>query len=86
MLVPVTAVGRKDLYVATTYRRRGIGTLLMRPLIEVASEHGCSRVEWTADTDSATAQAFYSKLGLPPLPSKIFYRIEDDGSGLQLPI
>lgn len=75
----------KELYVATAYRRRGIGTLLMRSLTEVASEHGCSRVEWTADTGSAAAQAFYSKLGIPPLPSKIFYRIEDDGSGPQLP-
>ena len=43
----------KELNVATTYRRRGIGTLLMRSLIEVASEHGCSRVECTADTGSA---------------------------------
>ncbi len=75
----------KELYVATTYRRRGIGTLLMRSLIEVASERGCSLVEWTADTGSAGAQAFYSKLGIPPLASKIFYRIEDDGSGPQLP-
>jgi GNAT superfamily N-acetyltransferase len=75
----------KELYVAAAYRGRGLGTLLMRSLIEVASEHGCSRVEWTADTGSARAQAFYSKLGVPPLPSKISYRIEDDGSGLQLP-
>jgi len=75
----------KELYVATAYRHRGIGTLLISSLIEVASEHGCSRVEWTADSASAAAQAFYSKLGIPPLPSKIFYRIEDNGSGLQLP-
>ena len=75
----------KELYVATPCRRRGIGTLLMRSLIQVASKHGCSRVEWTADTGSDGAQAFYSKLGIPPLPSKIFYRIEDDDSGPQLP-
>jgi GNAT superfamily N-acetyltransferase len=75
----------KELYIATAYRHRGIGTKLMRSLLEVASEHGCSRVEWTADTGNATAQAFYRKLDIPPLPSKIFYRIEDDGGGLQLP-
>jgi RimJ/RimL family protein N-acetyltransferase len=40
----------------------------MRSLVEMASEHGCSRVEWTADTGSAAAQALYSKLGIPPLP------------------
>ncbi len=53
----------KELYVATTYRRRGIGTLLMRSLIEVATEHGCSRVEWTADTGSAAAQASTASSG-----------------------
>jgi GNAT superfamily N-acetyltransferase len=75
----------KELYVATAYRHRGIGTLLLRSLIEVASDHGCSRVEWTADTGNTGAQVFYSKLGIPSLPSKVFYRIGDDGSGLQLP-
>jgi hypothetical protein len=57
----------------------------MRSLIEVASEHGCSQVEWTADTGSAKGAGLYRKPGILRLPSKIFYRMEDDGSGLQLP-
>jgi GNAT superfamily N-acetyltransferase len=75
----------KELYVATAHRRLGIVTLLMRSLTAVASDHGCSRIEWTADAGSAGARAFYSKLGISPLPSKIFYRIEHHGSGLRLP-
>ena len=31
------------------------------------------------------AQAFYETLGLPPRPSKIFYRVEDTGGGSQIP-
>lgn len=57
----------------------------MRSLIKAASEHRRSRLERTADTGSAGAQASCSKLGIPPLPSKIFYRIQHDGSGPQLP-
>jgi GNAT superfamily N-acetyltransferase len=74
----------KELYVATACRRQGIGKLLMLSLLKVASDYGCSRVEWTADSGSAGAQAFYRTLGILPLPSKIFYRIGDGGE-LQLP-
>jgi len=43
---------------------RGVGRLLMTALYEVAAEHGCSRVEWTTDTDNAGAMAFYARLGV----------------------
>jgi GNAT superfamily N-acetyltransferase len=75
----------KELYVASRHRGRGVGRLLMRALVETASKYGCSRVEWTTDRDNAGAQAFYDMLGVRPQSSKIFYRIEDDGAGLQLP-
>jgi GNAT superfamily N-acetyltransferase len=74
----------KELYVADLYRRQGVGRLLMNALLEVAGKHGCSRVEWTTDTDNARAQAFYEELGVPVQSSKIFYRVEDTGAGLQL--
>ena len=75
----------KELYVAQAYQRNGVGTLLMRSLFETASKHGCSRVEWTTDATNRGAQDFYQELGVPPLPSKIFYRVEDTGDGLHLP-
>jgi RimJ/RimL family protein N-acetyltransferase len=57
----------------------------MSALFEVAVKHGCSRVEWTTDRDNPGAQAFYDRLGVPLLASKIFYRVEDTGTGLRLP-
>jgi GNAT superfamily N-acetyltransferase len=72
----------KELYVPDTYRRQGVGKLLMRAIFETAGTLGCSRVEWTTDAGNTAAQAFFAKLDLPAYPSKIFYRIEATGSGL----
>ncbi len=75
----------KELYVAQAYQRHGVGTQLMQALFETAGKHGCSRVEWTTDTTNRGAQDFYQQLSVPPLPSKIFYRVEDTGGGLHRP-
>ena len=75
----------KELYVGEGYRRRGVGRVLMQALFEAAGKHGCSRVEWTTDSDNGNAQAFYEMLGLPTHPSKVFYRVEDPGGGFQIP-
>jgi len=72
----------KELYVPDAYRRRGVGKLLMHAIFETAATLGCSRVEWTTDAGNTVAQVFYAKLGLPTHPSKVFYRVEDTGSGL----
>jgi GNAT superfamily N-acetyltransferase len=66
----------KELYVAEAHRRGGTGRLLMRAIFDAAEKYGCSRVEWTTDTDNAVAQDFYARLGLPRHPSKVFYRVE----------
>jgi len=66
----------KELYVAEQYRRAGLGARVMTELYRIAAECGCSRVEWTADTDSPGAMAFYEALGVKPVASKIFYRAE----------
>jgi GNAT superfamily N-acetyltransferase len=65
----------KELYVAAAHRRQGVGKLLMARLFEVAAEHECSRVEWTADDTNMDAQRFYAGLGVPVRTSKLFYRI-----------
>jgi len=75
----------KELYVAERSQRHGIGRALMAALVEVASKQGCSRVEWTTDHDNPGAVAFYAALGAPADHSKIFYRIEDTGTGLHPP-
>lgn len=68
----------KELYVTETFRRKGIGGLLIQRLCQVAVEHECSRVEWTADQGNAYAEAFYEQLGIPKNPEKIVYRLEGD--------
>ena len=64
----------KDLFVVEGHRHRGIGRLLMNSLFEIGKRYHCSRVEWTADRDSAEAQRFYEALGVPVNKSKLFYR------------
>lgn len=66
----------KELYVSKSYRRRGIGKMLMRRLFDVAIETDCSRVEWTTDEDNSSAQQFYANLGVQSHSSKVFYRVE----------
>lgn len=65
----------KELYVTASARRSGVGALLMKGLFETAIDSGCSRVEWTTDSDNIDAQTFYESLGVSPVSSKLFYRI-----------
>lgn len=46
----------------------------MRALRDTAAETGCSRLEWTTDTENVDAQRFYEELGFPAYPRKLFYR------------
>jgi ribosomal protein S18 acetylase RimI-like enzyme len=72
-----TSLYLKELYVGESYRRAGVGKLLMDGLYGIAAERGCSRVEWTTDTSNQAAQAFYQSIGVKPLAAKIFYRATD---------
>lgn len=66
----------KELYVRDSARRRGVAGELMAALRQVAAEAGCSRIEWTADSDNPAALAFYEALGIEPRADKPFYRLE----------
>jgi GNAT superfamily N-acetyltransferase len=66
----------KELYVAEGSRRSGIGSALMRRLVALAAEQGCSRVEWMTDRPNVFAQDFYRTIGHGPDGSKLVYRIE----------
>lgn len=68
----------KELYVAEAYRRKGIGRLLMRNLRQVADEHECSRVEWTADEGNPLAEGFTNSLAYRRTGDKVLYRVEDE--------
>ncbi|MGH3937619.1 MAG: GNAT family N-acetyltransferase [Pseudonocardiaceae bacterium] len=66
----------KELYVIESFRRKGVGKLLILALCQVAVKHECSRIEWTADTGNVLAKAFYEQLGVPQNREKTFYRLE----------
>lgn len=68
----------KELYVSEASRQQGVGRRLMAELCRVADQNGCERVEWTADTDNPIALSFYETLGVPPVSSKVFYRLVGD--------
>ena len=69
----------KEIYVTEAFRRKGVGTLLMQRLCQVAVAHKCSRVEWTTDKGNVLGGDFYGRLGVPQNQEKIFYRLEGDG-------
>jgi GNAT superfamily N-acetyltransferase len=66
----------KELYITEARHRARVATQIMERLFELAREHDCSRVEWTADLDNPGAQAFYETFGVDPKTSKLFYRLE----------
>lgn len=78
-LWPAAGVSRslflKELYVSEESRRHGVGRLLMSELCRIAHENSCERVEWTADADNPIALTFHETLGVPPVSSKVFYRV-----------
>lgn len=65
----------KELYVCEDARSNGAGQAFMAELQRIAENTGCSRIEWTGDTDNPLALAFYEKMGVPQNTGKIFYRL-----------
>jgi GNAT superfamily N-acetyltransferase len=68
----------KELYVRAEHRHTGAGRALMTHLAQIATDAGCSRIEWTADEDNPTAQHFYATLGAKPHAGKLHYRLSAD--------
>jgi GNAT superfamily N-acetyltransferase len=54
----------EDLFVSPQARRKGIATLLINHLLELAREHGWRRVYWHTDTDNETARRTYDRFTL----------------------
>ena len=67
-----------DLYVSPAYRRRGLGTLLLRRVAGIAVERGCGRFEWVALDWNTDAHRFYEDLGAEMLPEWRTFRVVGD--------
>lgn len=65
----------KELYVRETARSQGAGRALMAELQQIAEAAGCSRMEWTGDSDNPVALKFYEQMGVPRNDGKVFYRL-----------
>jgi GNAT superfamily N-acetyltransferase len=52
-----------DLYVDEDQRSQGAGILLMRHLAQVALNHRCTHLAWTADARNIRGLSFYARLG-----------------------
>lgn len=70
-----TSMWLKELFVVEAARRQGLGKQLLDAVKEAATEAGCSRLEWTGDTDNQTALDFYERLGVPVNNGKVVYRL-----------
>jgi GNAT superfamily N-acetyltransferase len=68
----------EDLFVEESFRRRGIGSALLRGVAEIACMRGCARVEWAVLDWNVPAIRFYEKLGAVPLGEWTTYRLSDD--------
>ncbi|HEY7690054.1 MAG TPA: GNAT family N-acetyltransferase [Dongiaceae bacterium] len=68
----------KDIFIRRNFRGRGIGAAIIRRLAALAVERNCTRVDWTAESDNPRAVAFYDRLGVPRVASKIYFRLDGE--------
>ncbi len=65
----------EDLFVRPEWRRRGIGSALLRAVARVAVERGCARLEWLVLDWNRPAIEFYRSLGAEPLEEWTTFRL-----------
>jgi GNAT superfamily N-acetyltransferase len=65
----------EDLFVLPEWRRRGLGTRLLRTIANIAVERGCGRMEWSVLDWNEPAIAFYKKLGARAMDEWTVYRL-----------
>src|SRR5437870_9544607 len=69
----------EDIFVQPDYRRRGIGSALLRHCIQLAHDRGCARMEWTCLDWNRKAQQVYERIGARHLSEWYLYRLTRDG-------
>ena len=68
----------EDLFVAPKWRRRGLGTQLLRYIARLAVERNCGRLEWAVLDWNEPAIGFYKKLGARAMDEWTVYRVTGD--------
>lgn len=71
----------EDLFVEPQSRGKGLGSMMIRRLAQIATEQHCGRLEWVVLDWNTSAQAFYKKLGANILKEWFICRV--DGKRLE---
>ena len=66
----------EDLFVFPEFRNRGVGTALIRRVIDHGQQAGYHKVEWYVNNRNRAAIKFYEKLGATKLDYKSIYYVE----------
>ena len=67
----------RDLYVAHSMRRAGVGSALVKAAAKLALREGFSQLEWTTDSRNAAARKMYESCGASIL-DRTYYRLFED--------
>jgi GNAT superfamily N-acetyltransferase len=72
----------RDLYIARSMRRNGVGQALVNAAARLTYEQGFSALDWTTETGNAGARQMYEACGARVLP-RTYYRLarEDMSAG-----
>lgn len=65
----------EDLFVKPEWRRRGLGTQLLRHIAQQAVARGCGRLEWSVLDWNQPAIDFYKNLGARAMDEWTVYRV-----------
>ena len=68
----------EDLFVLPDWRRRGLGTKLLRYIASEAVARNCGRLEWSVLDWNEPAINFYKKLGARAMDEWTVYRVTGD--------
>jgi ribosomal protein S18 acetylase RimI-like enzyme len=60
----------EDIEVLEEHRRKGIGSALLRAVLEAAWDAGAQHVRWTVDYNNEEGLGFYHSLGLALCPEE----------------
>ena len=67
-----------DLFVQAPMRGMGVGTALLKHLVQIAESTNCGRIEWTVNAKNAAGVAFYEKQGARILENIRVCRLDEN--------
>jgi len=73
----------RDLYVARSMRRTGVGQALVRAAAQVTYAQGFSALDWTTETGNASARQMYESCGARVLPRPYYRLAREDLRGTE---